>query len=119
MFRVDVLIAVDCSEKDLAQWAKKHAPLHLKTMTDAVKGWDEAVASGITEGSMVQHGGGFVVFLKPNKNWIRMFGCLVHELTHVTQYLLNDRRIPLTKETTEVHAYLVEHLVMEAASKML
>lgn len=118
VFKVDVVIIVDGQEKDAIQWFKRVSDKDVKEFAEGIKGWDED-SKGMVEGRMFELMDGFVVFLKTYKSWIKLFGNLVHEMTHVTQYLLKHRRIPLSEDTDEVHAYLVEFLVKEAAKKLL
>ena len=118
VFKVDVLVAVDCGEKDVLAWFKKHGAAKHDEVKEVISEWDEDSKTS-TLGRMYQASGGFIVFLKSHQSWIEMFGLLVHEMTHVTQYLLKDRRVPLSMDTDEVHAYLVEYLVKSVAREIL
>lgn len=119
IFKVDVVIAVDSTEADAVKWMKKNAHKRLhEQLAEKFKGWDED-CKGDCEGRMFETGGGFFVFIRSNESWVKTFGTLVHEMTHVTHYLLRNRRMPLSEDTEETYAYLIEYLMSEAARKML
>ncbi len=85
---------------------------------EGIKGWDED--DGVaTEARMYPLPKGFIVFINPRASWISTFGSLVHEMTHVSHYLLRDRRIPLNEDTEEAYTYLVEYLVTTVARTIL
>jgi len=114
VYRVDVVVAVDSKEKDVYEWAKKNAKKHASEIAARIKGWDDDSCEG-----RMYPGNGFIVFINSNESWIKTFGTLVHEMTHVVHYLLRDRRIPLIEDTEEAYTYLIEHLMTEAAREML
>lgn len=121
MFKVTVGVAVNMDEKEIERAVRRVAKpkyVDIDQWVEAeLKGWDESRSTG---GRMTQFGGGFVVFLRFEKNCERdAIGIVVHEMVHVAQYLLRDRRIPLQEDTEEVHAYLTEHLVVEALKMVL
>ena len=51
-------------------------------------------------------GGGSVIWIKPNEE----IGTLVHEMVHTAHHLLKCRTVPLSEDTEEVYAYLIEFL---------
>jgi len=118
LFKVDVMIFVAMSEKEIRQRKKMVSKKYEKEFLECIEDWDKD-SDAQTQGRMHSLGGGFVVLIKTNESWVKTFGVLIHEMTHVTQYLLKDRRIPLSEDTDEIHAYLVEYLVTTAARKML
>ena len=119
MFKVDVVVSIGMSAKEILRWTNRHAKEYIKEeIAEQIKEFDTDFQRD-GQGRMIQTGGGFLVAIRPNPSWVKTFGTLVHEMTHVTQYLLKDRSIPLSQDTDEVHAYLVEYLVTSAARKML
>lgn len=119
VFNTEVMVFVNHSEREILAWAKKAVPDDIETVKEEIENWDEHVASRSEDGRMCRLAGSFFVLLKPYANLSSTVSSLVHELTHVTQYLLRRRRVPLTQDTEEVHAYLIDYLVREAANKML
>ena len=106
----------------IINYSKKEAEKFLKKATGKnYKEFDWGQAEGYYEegghclGCMCRLKGGFVVFVKAEKNRFRKFvSTLTHEVTHVVQYLLRDRRIPLIEDTEEVHSYLTEFFIRKA-----
>lgn len=45
------------------------------------------------------------------------FGTLVHESVHAAVHLLSKRSTPLSSDTEEVYAYLIEHIVRGLTGK--
>jgi hypothetical protein len=118
VFKTDVGLAVNMTRAEVERAVRRKCTDEalLKPWLEAIAPWDEETQ---VRGSMTLLGGGFVVLMKADKNNFReAVGTLVHEMTHVTQYLLRHRRIPLNEDTEEVHAYLVEHLVHNALRRM-
>lgn len=118
VFKTDVGVAVNMSEAEFGKALKRvcsKQELLDQAMSEA-KGWD---TEGDVDGRMLKMGGGFVVLLRFEKDeFRRAVAILVHEMVHVAQYLLRHRRVPLSEDTEEVHAYLVEHLVEGALRKL-
>jgi hypothetical protein len=117
MFKVDVGVAVNLKERDTMK--RLRALCDDESMLAEVKSeideWDNAT----TLGRMCLMGGGFVVLLRTIDSPFHQIASLVtHEMVHVTQYLLRKRRIPLSEDTEEVHAYLTEHLVGETLARL-
>lgn len=115
MFNVDVIVLINGSKQENTQWLKRLMGEKFSFFKEEMlEGWEDVS----TEGRMIPCNAGFIVLLKVEKNRFRKFvGTLVHEMTHVSHYLLRDRRIPLLEDTEEVYTYLVQHLVTEALSK--
>lgn len=71
------------------------------------------------KGRMFSLSGGYIVCIRPYKDdFRRTIALIVHEMTHVSHYILRDRRIPLSEDTEEAYAYLVEFLVKETLNKL-
>lgn len=51
-------------------------------------------------------GGGSVIWLKPGED----IKYLIHEVTHAATHLMRDKGLPITSDTDELLAYLVETL---------
>lgn len=110
-FVTDIAVFINCTETEIIRRARRDASGdNLKLITDAVAGsWDKDPA---VRGQMFPLGWAFLVLLRlDSRDKIGSIGTVVHEATHVTQYLLRDRRVPLHRHTEEVHAYLVEFIV--------
>lgn len=124
MFGTDVGVAVNMSEAEISKrLSKPGACKNEKILSEAkeqIGDWDEEVAAGTVWGRMCTLGGGFLILLnlKPECGWIFNAGIIAHEMTHVTQYLLRDRRVPLKESTEEIHAYLQEMLLVKTLEKM-
>ncbi len=120
VYDVDVFVLINMSGKE---FFKKMKPRVKNQGTEQLKkicdDWDSDYDNGVSQGRMFTLMGGFVVFLNVRKGFFRTaIGTLVHELTHVTHYLLRHRRIPLTEDTEEAHTYLVQYLTTEALRRM-
>ena len=116
MFKVDIIFVCNCNEKQVKKRLKKACGSNYPNFKKKyLEGWDDE----ITMGRMIPFMGGFIVLLKGTGGGFRTFvSIMVHEITHVAQYLLRDRRIPLTEDTEEVHAYLTEYITREALLKL-
>lgn len=118
MFKVDVGVAVNLKERDVMKRLRALCSdeAQLAEVKSEIDGWD---GCSRTEGRMCLMGGGFVVLLRTiDKPFHKIASLVTHEMVHVTQYLLRKRRIPLSEDTEEVHAYLTEHLVEDALARL-
>ena len=116
MFKVDIVFVCNCNEEETKDALKEACgDNYLNFKKRDLKGWNDDIHLG----RMIPFMGGFVVLLKGAGGCFRTFvSVMVHEITHVVQYLLRDRRIPLTEDTEEVHAYLAEYITREALLKL-
>ena len=116
IFKVDIIFICNYNEKRTKKvlkesWGDKFSNLKKEDF----KGWDIDTTLGL----VMQFQGDFIVLLKGTGGGFKTFvSVMVHEITHVVQYLLRDRRIPLTEDTEEVHAYLTEYITREALLKL-
>lgn len=117
MFYVDIVFCINMNEEEILKHLKKICgedsfnSFNRKELDD----WDSDVTA---QGRMIPHRGGFLVLLKVRNNKFRRFiADLTHEITHVTHYLLRDRRIPLQEDTEEVYTYLTQYILEEALNK--
>ena len=119
IFRVDIAVAVNLSEKEIINHFKKTANTKANNeIMEKIKDWDKDSAN-ITEGRMLEVQGGFLVLLKLEKKFRKAVGNIVHEMTHISQYLLKNRDIALEDEGIfEVQSYLLEHLVTQTLYKL-
>lgn len=118
MFCTDVGFCIGTTAKEAKAWVKKVSGTKYKNLDyEQFDSWESEEKN---EGRMVPFCGGFIVLLKADKRtqFRKFVGLLTHEVTHVVQYLLRDRRVPLSEDTEEVHAYLTEFLVSEALGKL-
>jgi len=115
MFKVDIVFICNCNEKEVKERFKKASGDNFKHFKKGMtEGWDNIYNTG----RMFSFRGGFVVLLKNEGNFRRFVANLVHEVTHVTHYLLRDRRIPLNDDTEEIYTYLVEYITEQALIKL-
>lgn len=116
MFKVDIVFVCNCNEQETKKALKEACGDNFDRFKNKyLKGWN----NDGTLGRMIPFMGGFVVLLKEDTGGFRTFvSIMIHEITHVVQYLLRDRRIPLTEDTEEVYAYLTEYITREALLKL-
>lgn len=116
MFKVDIVFVCNCNEEETRKALEEACGDNFgQFKSKHLKGWDDTNNLG----RMIPFMGGFVVLLKQDGGGFRTFvSVMAHEITHVVQYLLRDRRIPLTEDTEEVHAYLTEYITREALLKL-
>lgn len=116
VYSVDVLVIVNMTGGEAYKaFSKKLLDSAKEVFRSHCDEWDADLKIGTIQGKECPLAGGFVVFLRMDKNYFRRgVGVLVHEMTHVTHYLLRNRRIPLTEDTEEAHTYLVQYLTTEA-----
>lgn len=121
IYDVDVVVAINMSGEETAERIKKFTkkPQALEDAKRLGEEWDADLAEQSAHGKMGKLMGGFLVFVSLNKDRFRWsIGLLVHELTHVTHYLLRHRRIPLSEDTEEAHTHLIQYLTTTALRKM-
>ena len=71
------------------------------------------------KGRMYPLKNGYAVELKLYKDSHRKnISLAIHEITHLVNWILEDRQIPLSKDTDEVYAYLTEELFFKFLSKL-
>ena len=118
-FNLDLGVFVNLSEEEIMQHARKAGvkDVVLEHLPEAVSDWD---ADPTLMGLMIQPGNAcYMILLRLNKNRFRdAMGTLVHEVHHAVTYILRNKRIPLTIDTEEVHAYLHEELVTKVLDKL-
>lgn len=117
-FRLQVGICVNLSEAEIKVRLKGARADAYKQICEELDGWDkDRVHAGV--GRMCVADGGYIVLVEFDKNDFReSVAVLVHELTHVAQYILRDRRVPLTEDSEEVYCYLVQHLTEASLRKL-
>lgn len=112
IFKVHVGLAVNMTEAEVKRRLRKIAARHFAVLVEALRDWD---SDPDLQGRTCCVHGGFVVLLRCDRHKARTaIGTLTHEMVHVVQRLLGDRRVPLSGDTDEVHAYLTEFLVRRA-----
>lgn len=118
VYDTDLVFFVDKKEEEIKKNLKKiSAENYVNFKESQLEDWDNSIT---TYGRMLDFAGGFVVVLKiPKGMGFREFvSIMVHEIVHVTHYLLRNRRIPLTEETEEAHTYLTEFITRQALNKL-
>lgn len=118
VYKVQVIVCINMTGDEILKRVSKIASASaVKEIIEIAS--DQNKKDKITQGTMYQLQGGFLVTIRADKNSFRdTVGILVHEMTHVTHYLLRDRRIPLSEDTEEAHTYLVEYLVTQSLKLM-
>lgn len=117
LFKIDIVFMCNLTEIEI--------PVHLKKICGEknfknfkpkiIKGWDSITS----EGRMLKFMGGNIVLVKnKNGNFREFLSILIHEITHVTHYILRDRRIPLNEDTEEIYCYLTEYITEQALIKL-
>jgi hypothetical protein len=91
---------------------REREKLFLENLIRELSNWDENPYTG---GLCIHHQGGITVTVRLNKGAFRKaVAILSHEMTHATQYILRQRRIPLNEDTEEIYAYLQDFLLRDA-----
>lgn len=112
-FRVDVAVFINYSMEEAIRMAKKKKKLHkLAEYLGECDGND--LLEGANEARMYPLKQGYAVFFKFYKDSHRKnIGSIAHEVSHIVSWILLDRRIPLSKDSDEVYAYLMEEIVLK------
>lgn len=120
-FSQEILVCINLNEKEIRKEVnkkvRKDREKEINELLDfQLQGWDEDVNLG----QMIEFDvGGYLILLKFEKDEFRKdVGSLVHEVTHVIQYYLRKRRVPLVVETEEIYASMTEYLVVEILKKL-
>lgn len=118
MFKQDVLVCFNKTPKEAFQIYKKLN----KNFTEEDSKFiceDKEHGEVSTIGTMYPMSLGYIVLLKWYKNSFRKnICCAVHELTHVSHYILRNVRIPLNVDTEESYTYLLEELTGKFLHKL-
>jgi hypothetical protein len=103
IFNSQVVVLVGHTQYEVLEWIKKNIekPEHKSLALEAMK--DVSITHrGRT---ILLSGGGSIVWIIEQKN-----STIVHELFHSTCHILKNRETPLSEDTEEVYAYLLEYL---------
>lgn len=104
LFSADFVMIL-CEWKDLKKHIKE--PLSKEHYEEMCKIIDEHGERKSTLAvTFPQDGGGSIIWFNPKAG----LGTYVHELTHASHHLLKKREIPLSDDTEEVYAYLIDFL---------
>ena len=116
IFRIDILFVCNANKNEAIEILKNSLGSNYEKLdTEHIEDWD----SDRHLGRMIQFMGGFIVLVKNSDGNFRTFvGIMIHEITHVVQYLLRDLRVPLNEGTEEVYAYLTEYITNQALLKL-
>lgn len=109
-FDTQLVVFIDPTEKYIKENLKEVMGKRYTEFDETEIGdWDN---SKTHKGRMIKILAGFGILIKVDKNQFRDFvGVLTHEIVHVVQHCLRDRRIGLSEETEEIHAYFTEFLL--------
>lgn len=109
-FRVDVSFFINYSVPEAIKITSKKK--RFEKLNTYLKDCDYDALEGANEGRLYPLNQGFAVFLKFYKNSHRINIALAsHEISHLVSWILMDRRIPLSKDSDEVYAYLTEEIM--------
>ena len=118
MFHQDVLVCFNMTPKEAWKVYKKKNYLATEDDKKFLLG-DIEHKEISTLGTMYPMSLGYIVILKWYKNSFRKnLCCAIHELTHVSHYILRNVRIPLKEETEEAYTYLIEDLMRQFVFKL-
>ena len=113
LFNADVTLVV-CQHEDFLKEAKKFLQKEkyesLEKMVEKRGKDDSCLAT-----QFPFEDGASIIWARPKLG----FGTLVHEVVHAAHHLLECRDIPLSDDTEEVYAYLIEFLFNGFISKPL
>ena len=117
IFKVDIGVCVNASEKEIKQWLKKISGTNYSDFNQTeLNDWDN---SKTDIGRMIGLNGGVIIILKFKKDQFReSIACLCHEDFHVVSHLCHDRQTPLIKQTDEIYAYLIEEIMSKILFKL-
>lgn len=117
VFDVDVGLAINASEEEVKAWLKESSGANYKNFDENLL--TDYDSSHTNKGRTVSFMGGFVVLVKANKKALRSFvGILCHELAHVAFNLLRNRATPLSEDTEETYAYLLQNLTQRSLDRL-
>lgn len=111
LFNADILLVVCDFDVFLESTKNKLTKEKFKILEKQVKEHGEDSWTLATQFPMP--GGGSIIWGKPNAH----IGSLVHEVTHAAHHLLKRRTVPLSEDTEEVYAYLIQFLFNELVRK--
>lgn len=103
IFNSQVVVLIGHTQNEVLDWIKKnidkpeHKSLALEAMTN--------IPNNVRGRTVLLSGGGSIIWIIEQKN-----STIVHELFHSTYHILKNREIPLSEDTEEVYAYLLEYL---------
>ena len=107
-FLAEMIEAYDMSEADT------------KRLIHNLEGWNNGYGNG-SKGRMINYGEYYFVLINAGDGGLVDFiNSVSHEMTHVTQFLLNrNRDTPLKKSTEELYAYLQAYLLCAVLKKVM
>lgn len=115
-FQLDIAIFVNHSEQEIIKKMSRFKGVKefLTKYYNDTKDNDTS-----TQGYMVELPTGFILSFNFKKDSFRKnCGIIVHEVTHLVQYTLRNRRIPLNEDTEEIYAYMTEEIVKKILLKL-
>lgn len=116
-FCVDIAFFINYSPGEVVEFAKKKKNKYLYNLVKHLEDGDFN-SSGV-KAQMYPLERGYLVLLKSYKNSFRInLTYAMHEISHLVSWILLDRRIPLTKDSDEVYAYLTEEITKKYLFKL-
>lgn len=118
IYNQDILVCFNSSPLEAFKIYRK---LNKETTEDDKKlvAEDKEHNSVSTVGTMYPMSRGYIVIIKWYKKSFRQnIVCAIHELTHVSHYILRNIRIPLTQDSEEAYTYLIEDLMKQFLFKL-
>jgi len=115
-FATDIFFFINYSLTEIKKEIKKKKKY--QELYNLLSDYSEELEENI-KGRMYPLKRGYAIQLKLYKNSHRKnISLAIHEINHLVNWLLMDRRVPLTKETDEVYAYLTEELFFKFLNKL-
>lgn len=118
IFNVDVAVLVNMTGAQALKHARRC--YNARALADFERNLDQETwdLDG-TRGRAMGVANGFAVLLHVGgDNFAYDTSIVVHECSHVTQWLLRNRDIPLTEETEEVYCYLLDYIVKRVIERL-
>jgi len=119
-FKTDIAIFINYTQEEACNIkGKKYEELRLLLKNALTGDVEKDFMDSAILGRMVPLEKGYALFLKFYKNSFRKNIALAsHEISHLVSWILLDRRIPLSKDSDEVYAYLTENLTEQFLFKL-
>lgn len=118
IYHQDILVCLNMTPKEAMKiYCRKNSEATEEDKKYLIE--DKEHGSISTLGTMYPMSRGYVVILKWYKQSFRYnLCCAIHELTHVSHYILRHVRIPLEEKTEEAYTYLIEDLMKKFLFKL-
>lgn len=117
-YRQDILFCFNMTGKEAVKALAKISKTIAEENKDYILG-DQDHKRDSVDGTMYPLTRGYLVMLKwPKKNFRYNVCNAVHEIMHVTHYILRNVRIPLEENTEEAYTYLQQDILKKFLFKL-